>query len=95
MPDHSSRFPRPSDWTIPAPIRALLWWPPVAFVLVVVAPNAAAEAVALAGAVLAGLGVVGGAVARRWARPRVGPTGERVEIGVEDQPAPAYEQRVA
>jgi membrane protein implicated in regulation of membrane protease activity len=92
MPDHSSRFPRPSEWTIPAPVRALLWWPPVAFVLVVLAPHAAAEAVALAGAVLAVLGVVGGTVARRWARRRVG-TGDTPPLAsVEDE---AYEQRVA
>jgi hypothetical protein len=95
MPDHSGRTPNTSDWAIPAPVRALLWWPPVAFGLVVLAPNAAAEAVALAGAVLAGLGLVGAAVARRWARHRAGPTGEPVGIGVEDEPAAAYEQHVA
>ena len=27
------------DWTVPAPLRALLWWPPVAFVLVLVDPT--------------------------------------------------------
>ena len=93
MPDHSGRTPRTSEWAIPGPVRALLWWPPVAFVLVVVAPNAAAEAVAVAGAVLVVLGVVGAAVARRWARHRAGRAGELEGIGVED--APVYEQRAA
>ncbi len=92
MPDRSGRSPRTSDWTIPAPVRALLWWPPVAFVLVVLAPHAAAEAVALAGAVLAVLGVVGAALGQRWARRRV-KTGDEPALAVEDEPV--YEQRVA
>jgi hypothetical protein len=57
------------DWTVPAPLRALLWWPPVAFVLVLIDPTAAAQTIALVGAALAVLGVVGaavgGAIARR------------------------------
>jgi hypothetical protein len=50
------------NWTVPAPLRALLWWPPVAFVLVVLYPSAAVGTIALAGAGLAVLGVVGAAV---------------------------------
>jgi hypothetical protein len=63
------------DWTVPAPLRALLWWPPVAFVLAMVDPSAAPATIAVAGAVLAVLGVVGaavgGAIARRLAARRV------------------------
>jgi|SRR3954447_873068 hypothetical protein len=56
------------DWTVPAPLRALLWWPPVAFVLVLIDPTAAAQTIALVGAALAVLGVVGGAVGGAIAR---------------------------
>ena len=27
------------EWSVPAPARALLWWPAISFVLVVVAPG--------------------------------------------------------
>jgi len=27
------------EWSVPAPARALLWWPAISFVLVVVAPT--------------------------------------------------------
>ena len=50
---------------MPAPVRALLWWPPIAFVLVMIRPEAAPVAIAAAGAVLAVLGVVGAAVTKR------------------------------
>ena len=58
----------PSDWNVPAPLRALLWWPPIAFVLVMLDPTAAAGTIAVAGAALAVLGVVGSAVARTLRR---------------------------
>ena len=68
----------PHDWTVPAPLRALLWWPPVAFVVAMLEPTAAAGKIALAGAVLTLLGVlvstIGRALARRLAAsdaPRV------------------------
>jgi len=54
------------EWSIPAPLRALLWWPPTAFVLVLVAPDVAAGVIALAGAALVALGTLASAVARRW-----------------------------
>ncbi len=44
------------EWSVPAPVRALLWWPAISFVLVVVAPDAATGAIIGAGAVLALLG---------------------------------------
>jgi hypothetical protein len=52
----------PHEWTVPAPLRALLWWPGIAFVLVMLDPTAAAGTIAVAGAALAVLGVVGSAV---------------------------------
>jgi len=67
----------PHTWTVPAPLRALLWWPPVAFVVAMFDPSAAAGTIAAAGAVLAVLGVVvsrvGRAVARRLADPEAEP----------------------
>ena len=45
------------EWSVPAPARALLWWPAISFVLVVVAPDAATGVIILAGAVLALVGV--------------------------------------
>jgi hypothetical protein len=64
--------PEHHDWTVPAPLRALLWWPPVAFVLALLDPTAAAWRIAVAGAALAVLGVLGGAVARRMASRTTG-----------------------
>ena len=52
----------PHDWTVPAPLRALLWWPPVAFIVALLDPTAAAGTIATAGAVLAVLGVLGATV---------------------------------
>jgi membrane protein implicated in regulation of membrane protease activity len=63
---------QPSEWTVPAPLRALLWWPPVAFVVAMVAPEAAAGTIALAGAALAVLGVLLSVVGRAVARRLVG-----------------------
>jgi len=60
----------PHNWTVPAPLRALLWWPPLAFVLVMLEPSAAPVTIAAAGAVLAVLGVVGSAVGRAITRRR-------------------------
>ena len=60
----------PLNWTVPAPLRALLWWPPLAFLLVLVEPAAAAGTIALTGAALAVLGVVGSTVGRALTRRR-------------------------
>ena len=54
--------PEPEEWTIPAPLRALLWWPPIAFALAMLRPSAAATVIAAAGAGLAVLGVLSAAV---------------------------------
>jgi membrane protein implicated in regulation of membrane protease activity len=81
------------DWTVPAPLRALLWWPPVAFLVALVDPSAAAGTIAATGAVLAVLGVVGSAVGRRFAR-RLG-TQEEPVVTALAEPLPAAEQRAA
>ena len=54
--------PEPGEWTIPAPLRALLWWPPIAFALAMLQPTAAATIIAATGAGLATLGVLSAAV---------------------------------
>ena len=60
----------PLNWTVPAPFRALLWWPPLAFVLVLLEPTAAAATIAATGAVLAALGAVGTSVGQAISRRR-------------------------
>ena len=60
----------PHDWAVPAPLRALLWWPPLAFFLVLLWPTAAAGTIAVAGAALAVLGVAGSAVGQAIIRRR-------------------------
>jgi hypothetical protein len=62
----------PHDWTVPAPLRALLWWPPLAFFLVLLEPTAAAGTIAVTGAALAVLGVAGSAVGHALTRRRTG-----------------------
>ena len=59
-------MPEPGEWTLPAPLRALLWWPPIAFALAMLQPAAAATVIAATGAGLAVLGVLSAAV--RYAR---------------------------
>lgn len=56
------------EWSIPAPVRAMLWWPAISFVLVIVAPEAAVGSIVIAGAALALLGGLLGAGARRVRR---------------------------
>ena len=60
----------PHDWAVPAPLRALLWWPPLAFFLVLLEPTAAAGTIAVTGAALAVLGVAGTAVGQAITRRR-------------------------
>jgi hypothetical protein len=57
--------PEHRDWTVPVPLRALLWWPAVSFVLVLIAPEAATSSIALAGLALVLLGAVATRVRRR------------------------------
>jgi uncharacterized membrane protein len=56
------------EWSIPAPVRALFWWPAISFVLVIVAPDAAVGAIVIAGAALALLGALVAATSRRTRR---------------------------
>lgn len=53
------------EWSVPAPVRALLWWPATSFVLVILAPDAAVSSIAAAGALLAVVGALLSAAARR------------------------------
>lgn len=62
--------PEKREWSVPGPIRALLWWPGVAFVLVMVAPEAAAVGIAASGAALMVLGAVVPLASRRLRRAR-------------------------
>lgn len=81
------------DWTVPAPLRALLWWPPVAFVVALLDPSAAAGTIAAVGAALAVLGVLGAAVGRRIARRLE--RGEPVAPTLPEPVAAGSEQRAA
>ncbi len=57
--------PETREWSVPAPVRMLMWWPAISFVLVIVEPDAATGAIVVAGAALAGLGGLLAAMARR------------------------------
>ena len=57
--------PETREWSVPAPLRTLLWWPAISFVLVIVAPDAATGAIVVAGAALALVGGLLAAIARR------------------------------
>jgi hypothetical protein len=88
----------PHDWTVPAPLRALLWWPPLAFLLVLLEPTAAALSIAVTGAALAVLGAVATTVGRMIVRRRTAPGDELAPsaVTIADRPVPmAVEQRAA
>jgi hypothetical protein len=72
--------PEKREWTVPAPIRALLWWPAAAFVLVMVAPDAAAAGIAVSGVGLMVLGAVLPPVARTMRRSRRSATDDRPTV---------------
>jgi hypothetical protein len=54
-------------------VRALVWWPPIALLLFVIAPDSASWTVTLTGAGLAVLGTTGPALARAIARRGAAP----------------------
>lgn len=56
--------PDSPDWTVPAPFHALVWWPGVSFLLVLVAPDTAVVWIVAAGLVLVGAGAVAGSLRR-------------------------------
>jgi hypothetical protein len=74
--------PEKREWSVPGPVRALLWWPGVAFVLVMVAPESAAAGIAGSGIALMALGAVVPLASRRLRRAR--PTVSRVVV--DDRP---------
>ncbi|GAA3226564.1 hypothetical protein GCM10017691_16190 [Pseudonocardia petroleophila] len=75
--------PDSPDWTVPAPLRALFWWPGAAFVLVLVAPEAAVGSIAAAGLVLVTFGALAEALRRRARAVRP----EGTEVLAEYEPA--------
>ena len=89
----------PHDWAVPAPLRALLWWPPLAFLLVLLWPTAAAGTIAVTGAALAVLGVAGAAAGHATTRRRSPSADEAptltVAAGVEPALPLAVERRAA
>jgi hypothetical protein len=88
----------PHDWAVPAPLRALLWWPPLAFFLVLLWPTAAAGTIAITGAALALLGVAGSAVGQAITRrrePDVDDATRTVAAGADLAVPLAVEQRAA
>jgi hypothetical protein len=79
--------PQPSEWRVPAPIRALMWWPLTAFVLAMFNPEVAPVTIAVAGAVLAVLGALVAALAGRSVAGSPEPAADRpasmVQVGTE------------
>lgn len=57
--------PETCEWSVPAPVRMLMWWPAISFVLVIMNPDAATGAIVVASAALAVLGGLLAAAARR------------------------------
>jgi len=56
------------EWSVPDSLRALLWWPPVSFMIGIIAPDAAVVAIIAAGFVLALAGVLVHTVGTRLRR---------------------------
>ena len=88
--------PETREWSVPAPVRMLMWWPAISFVLVIVDPDAATGAIVAAGALLAGLGGLLAAMARRMRRVAPvlaveGPTPEETTIEITPQEQPTTE----
>ncbi len=53
------------QWSVPAPVRGLLWWPGVSFMLVIVAPSTIEATIVASGALLAVIGGLAAAAADR------------------------------
>jgi hypothetical protein len=62
---------RRDDWSLHGVLRGLLWWPLVAFLLIIALPEAWLVPVVVAGGVLAAAGGVAMVVARRLVRARI------------------------
>jgi hypothetical protein len=78
------------DWSVPPPVRALLWWPAAAFVIAMVAPDTAGWSIAAAGLALALLGALRAAAARLVTR-----SGAPAVTAVAHELPTSVEQRVA
>jgi len=74
----------PREWTVPASLRALLWWPPIALVVAMVDPAASASTIALVGVGLAVLGVGAAGISSRIGRRRAG---SEAAVGILPEPA--------
>jgi hypothetical protein len=61
------------EWSVPGPLRALLWWPGAAFVLVLIEPANATLYIAAAGVLLVALGFLSPMLARLLPRPTTTP----------------------
>ena len=61
------------EWAFPDSLRALLWWPPISFMIGIVAPDAAVVAIIVAGFVLALAGMLVHTVGRRLRRESATP----------------------
>ena len=72
------------EWSVPAPLRALLWWPAAAFVLFMIVPQAAAVSIAASGVALMVLGVLTPVVSRKLRSPV--PGGAAVEPPAPEPP---------
>ena len=84
--------PETREWSVPAPVRMLMWWPAISFVLVIVDPDAATGSILVAGAVLAGLGGLLAAAAQRVRRSAaVGATPEETTIEITPLETPTTE----
>lgn len=86
------------EWTVPGPLRALLWWPGAAFVLVLVEPTNAALYIAVSGVALIALGFLGPMVARLMPRPVAVPADQdepTIEIDMPTIELPRVSQRAA
>ena len=53
------------EWQVPAPIRVLVWWPPIAFILVTIAPQTAPVTISAVGVLLVVIGMLGAALGSR------------------------------
>ena len=71
------------EWQVPAPIRVLVWWPPIAFILVTIAPQTAPVTIAAVGVLLAVIGMLGAALTSRPAAAGV-PAGSAGEELLQD-----------
>jgi hypothetical protein len=81
------------EWTVPTPLRALLWWPPIALVVVMVDPAPSTGTIALVGVALAVLDL--GAATVRTMLGRRSAEADDAIVDVLPQAGALAERRVA